>query len=121
MWNSTLVEDFWWSSGVRVEVRARLLLHPDAEALQSTDDDSAVAVLTAISSLPPSGSGGLGAVPPWLILVAAIVGLALVVLIALVLYKLGFFKRHRHRDATNLMISAKVTRPSRMQGDEYTS
>ncbi len=114
MWNSTLVEDFWWSAGVRVEVRARLMLHPDAESLQSTEDDATVAVLSALSSLSPS-DGGLGAAPAWLLLVAAAVGVAVVAAIAAVLYKLGFFKRHRHRDAA-LMISAKVT-----SGDEYVS
>ncbi len=114
MWNSTLVEDFWWSRFVRVEVRARLVLHPESESLQSTSDDSTVASLTAVSALPAS-DGGIGAAPPWLLLVAVAVGIAVVAAIAAVLYKLGFFKRHRHRDA-NLMISAKVT-----SGDEYVS
>ena len=80
LWNSTLVEEFGRSTrGVSVEVAARLLLRPEAEALQDPADDAAVARLAALSALPPEeGAGGLWAVPGWAVAAAIAVGVLLV-------------------------------------------
>ncbi len=116
VWNSTLVEEFGGERRpVRLDVSSRLLLHPDSRRFQDQEDDVTVASLLA---LPSPGDGGTS-IPLWVVALAGTVGVLLVVLIVAILYKLGFFKRHRHYN--DLTISAKVTGAASAKGDEYIS
>lgn len=71
--------------------------------------------LLAVASLPP----GAREVPPWAVLAAVAAGLLVVAVLVVVLYKFGFFRRHRVGDRGSkdgpdanreLLLSAKVSR-----------
>lgn len=134
IWNATLVEEFSYGhDAVAVEANARVVLTADmAEHQDGANDFTRVALLGFPA---PGGPGAPIVVPTWVILVAVALGLLVVGVIAVILHKIGFFKRkrvddemdgedddedggsevaiasatlHRGRD---LMISAKVQHP----------
>ena len=85
-----------------------------------SDNDETVSQLS--SEMSRTGNdAGIDDVPIWIILVSVAVGIAVVTLIALSLWKLGFFRRNRLSD--DVMISAKVTNSGyqRTRTDDYIS
>jgi integrin alpha 7 len=121
IWNSTLVEEFIGHVAVAVEANARVVLRPDMAEHQDTSND--VTYVSLLGYPSPGQLGGAAAVPTWVILVAVALGLLVVGVIAVVLQKIGFFKRKRVEDGDDLdddavalhrdlMISAKVQQSS---------
>ncbi len=125
IWNSTLVDEFLYgghagAGAVAIETNARVVLSPDMAEHQDADND--VTVVSLVGYPSPGQLGGAADVPTWVILVAVAVGLLVVGVIAVVLQKIGFFKRKRVDDAgggmgdddataalhRDLLISAKV-------------
>ncbi|XP_049862798.1 integrin alpha-PS1 isoform X1 [Schistocerca gregaria] len=93
LWNSTLVEDYPKVDSVRIRSRARIEL-PESPAIhQNTADDEAEAETEAFPDKLEQQEAE--SVPVWIIIVAIVAGLLLLILLTLVLWKLGFFKRRR--------------------------
>ena len=97
IWNATLVEEFSYGhDAVAIETNARVVLTADmAEHQDGANDFTRVAL---IGFPAPGGPGAPIVVPTWVILVAVILGLVVVAIIAVVLHKIGFFKRKRVDD-----------------------
>ncbi|XP_042879254.1 integrin alpha-PS1-like, partial [Penaeus japonicus] len=93
LWNSTLVEDYPRVSYVSIKSKASLILPEDIREDQDQSDDVASAETLAypdlLDQLPPEE------VPLWVILVSIFAGLLVLLIIALILWKLGFFERKR--------------------------
>lgn len=93
LWNSTLVEDYPRVSYVSIKSKASLILPEDIRNDQDQSDDEASAETLAypdlLDQLPPEE------VPLWVILVSIFAGLLVLLIIALILWKLGFFERKR--------------------------
>ena len=120
IWNSTLVEEFSYGhEAVAIEAIARVVLTADMAEYQDAANDITHVALIAF----PAGPSAPIVVPTWVILVAVLLGLLVVGIIAVILHKIGFFKRKRPDDEVNgddaisaslnsggrdLMISAKV-------------
>jgi len=93
IWNHTLVEDYPDVSWVSIKSRATLQMDPEVEKLQDITDDVASAETVAYSDVPREAADD--SVPIWVIIVSVLAGLLLLAIIALILWKLGFFKRRR--------------------------
>jgi len=102
LWNATLVEDY--SDMDRVEIYSKASVIIDSVYTQdlSNDYESVLTVALADRQLEPIQS-----LDWWVYIVSAVVGLLVLVLIVLILWKLGFFRRTRPvDDDTDFMVSA---------------
>ncbi|MCL4126441.1 UNVERIFIED_CONTAM: hypothetical protein GTU68_044886, partial [Idotea baltica] len=93
LWNSTLVEDYPRVSFVSIKSKGELILPEAIRVDQDQSDDVSYAETLAYSNLLEQLPAE--EVPLWVILVSILAGLLLLVLIAIILWKLGFFKRKR--------------------------
>ncbi|XP_012275249.1 integrin alpha-PS1 [Orussus abietinus] len=94
LWNSTLVEDYPKVDMVKVGSNARIVIPPNVVIQQENlKDDFAIAETIAYPDLLDQQEAE--PVPIWIIIVAIVAGLLLLILLTLVLWKLGFFKRRR--------------------------
>lgn len=94
LWNSTLVEDYPKVDMVKIGSNAKIVIPPDVVIQQENlKDDHAIAETIAYPNLLDQQDAE--SVPIWIIIVAIVAGLLLLILLTLVLWKLGFFKRRR--------------------------
>lgn len=95
VWNSTLVEEFSeiGSGPVIIQTSARIVLNPEVEVNQRSDNDVTSVNLYGFSN--SASAATLSNVPLWIIFIAVCTGLLLVSCIVFVLYKFGFFRRQR--------------------------
>jgi len=101
LWNSTLVEDY--TNIDRVEIVSKASVIIDSVYTQDLTNDFE-SILTI--ALPERQLEPIHSMDWWIYVVAAAVGLLVLVLIVLVLYKLGFFRRQRPLDDdTDYMVS----------------
>ncbi|XP_059094879.1 integrin alpha-PS1-like isoform X2 [Tigriopus californicus] len=104
LWNSTLVEDYSGIDQVEIFSKAKVTVDPDIT--QNIGDDyvsvRTIAYPDSHQLLPEQG------LEWWIILISILVGLLVLVLICLILWKLGFFKRKRpsEEDDVDFMMSA---------------
>jgi hypothetical protein len=91
LWNSTLVEDYPNVKYVRIISRGQLELEDFPVIQQDPSNDAAMIETIAYPSLTEYEKDQ--PIPLWVYLVALLVGLAILALIILILWKLGFFKR----------------------------
>ena len=92
LWNSTLADDYnsEYVDEVEIYSKAHVLLNMDIT--QDLSDDH-VSVLTLAK---PKPSDRIDPSPDWwIILLSVLIGLLVLVLICLILWRCGFFKRHR--------------------------
>nr|CAD7203492.1 unnamed protein product [Timema douglasi] len=116
LWNSTLVEDYPKVNQVNITSRAKIHLPESLNIRQTnTQDDEAYVVTTAFPDLIDQQEPE--AVPIWIIVVAVVAGLLLLILLTLVLWKLGFFKRRRP-DPT---LSGNLEKSHREDNGDYSS
>ena len=107
LWNSTLVEDYL-EDIARVEIYSKAKVTLDKDITQDISDDY-VSVLT--TAYPDSRKLRAETGPDWwIIVVSVLVGLLVLVVISLILWRLGFFKRRRRPsgddDDSDFMMSA---------------
>jgi len=93
LWNATLVEDFPGIHTVRIRSRAHISLDSSMEITQRIDDDYDHAETMAYPDRLDTGESP--AVPLWIIIISVVAGILLLVLLILILWKCGFFKRKR--------------------------
>jgi len=91
LWNSTLVEDYPSVKYVRIISRAQLEMEDFPVIKQDPSNDAVMVETIAYPSLTEYEKDQ--PIPLWVYLVALLVGLAILALIILILWKLGFFKR----------------------------
>lgn len=94
LWNSTLTADYPRVDSVNIISRAQIKV-PEAYNLQQNEfsDDTTFVETRAYPEL--LDGGGDSTVPLWVYIVSGVAGLFLVLLLAYILYKCGFFKRRR--------------------------
>ena len=85
------MEDYSHVNLVNIESRGELILPEDLRYRQDQSDDVAVAETKAYANLLEQSKP----VPLWVILVAIFAGLLILVILIVILWKIGFFKRKR--------------------------
>lgn len=93
LWNATLVSDYPKVDLVRIASRAKIHIPTNLIIHQDTSDD--VAQVETICKVDLLEQQSAEPVPLWVIIVAIVVGLLVFILLTLLLWKLGFFKRRR--------------------------
>ncbi|XP_026499697.1 integrin alpha-PS1 isoform X1 [Vanessa tameamea] len=93
LWNSTLVEDYPRVSHVNIASTAYIHILDDYNIHQNKNQDDSTTVVTV--AYPDLKISEPSEVPLWVIIVSVIVGLIVLVLLIIALWKLGFFKRSR--------------------------
>lgn len=93
LWESTLLEDYRHVDEVQIQSMAILTIRPELNVVQSkTNNDIGYATTVAIPSLQIAPKQ---MVAWWIYLVAVLGGIILLIVIALILWKCGFFKRKK--------------------------
>ncbi|KAL0883105.1 hypothetical protein ABMA27_016566 [Loxostege sticticalis] len=93
LWNTTLVEDYPRVSHVNIASTAYIVIPEHYNLHQSKHhDDSATVETVAYPDLKISEPSE---VPLWVIILSVIIGLIVLILLIIALWKLGFFKRSR--------------------------
>ncbi|XP_043467893.1 integrin alpha-PS1 isoform X2 [Leptopilina heterotoma] len=94
LWNSTLAEDYRKVDEVRIASYAKIII-PAGVIIQqeNVSDDFTIAETVAYPDI--SDQQEPEPVPIWIIVGAILAGLLLLILLTLILWKLGFFKRRR--------------------------
>ncbi|XP_039296864.1 integrin alpha-PS1 isoform X2 [Nilaparvata lugens] len=98
LWNATLVEDYPRVDYVKIGSRARIVIPPPFIVHQSQTEDDIAEVVT-VAKVDLHQQRKTEPIPLWIIILAIVLGLILLVLLTLLLWKCGFFKR-RHPDPT---------------------
>ncbi|XP_041979376.1 integrin alpha-PS1 isoform X2 [Aricia agestis] len=93
LWNSTLVEDYPRVSHVNIASSASIYVPEHYNIHQNKHHDDTATVETV--AYPDLKISEPSEVPLWVIIVSVIVGLIVLVLLIIALWKLGFFKRSR--------------------------
>ena len=118
LWNSTLVEDYL-DDIARVEIYSKAKVTVDKDVTQDISDDY-VSVLT--TAYPDARKLRAETMPSWwIVLASALVGVLVLVVISMVLWRLGFFKRKRRPrddelDDIDFMLSANFEK-ARLNGN----
>ncbi|XP_044002303.1 integrin alpha-PS1 isoform X2 [Aphidius gifuensis] len=94
LWNSTLAEDYPTVDKVRIGSNARIVI-PSAIEIQQENLKNDYSIAETIAYPDPSYLQDVETVSIWIIIVAIVAGLLLLILLTLILWKLGFFKRRR--------------------------
>lgn len=94
LWQSTLIEDYPKVYKVDIYSRALVEIPEELNILQDESNDDAFAKTVAYSDIAEEEKE----IPLWVIIVASLCGLLLLIIIVLVLWKIGFFKRKRPGD-----------------------
>lgn len=94
LWQSTLIEDYPKVYKVDIYSRAVVEIPEELNILQDESNDEAFAKTVAYSDIVEEEKE----IPLWVIIVASLCGLLLLIIIVLVLWRIGFFKRKRPGD-----------------------
>ncbi|KAI4457290.1 integrin alpha [Holotrichia oblita] len=105
IWNSTLVEDYNHVDWVSIISRAQIYL-PDKSIEQDTTNDYTQVETIAYPEIRQQEDAGINIL---IIIGAVLAGILLLVILIVILWKLGFFKRNRVNDPT---LSGNLTRQS---------
>jgi len=92
LWNSTLADDYNVEYVDEVEIYSKAHVILNMDITQDLSDDH-VAVLTIAKPKPSDRIDS--SLDWWIILLSVLIGLLVLVAICLILWKCGFFKRHR--------------------------
>ncbi|NP_001393214.1 integrin alpha-7 isoform 3 [Mus musculus] len=114
LWNSTFLEEYMAVKSLEVIVRANITVKSSIKNLLLRDA-STIPVMVYLDPMAVVVEG----VPWWVILLAVLAGLLVLALLVLLLWKLGFFKRAKHPEATVPQYHAvKIPREDRQQFKE---
>ncbi|XP_052797585.1 integrin alpha-6-like [Mya arenaria] len=108
LWESTLLEDFRHVDEVHIRSKAKIFIRPELNVLQEdTKNDVTYARTVAIPSIRIVQEKPL---EWWIYALAILGGLVLLVLLALCLWKCGFFKRQRYDSMTTYNVKVEKKR-----------
>uniref|UniRef100_G1SD83 Integrin subunit alpha 6 n=1 Tax=Oryctolagus cuniculus TaxID=9986 RepID=G1SD83_RABIT len=117
LWNSTFLEEYSKLNYLDIVLRASIDVTSAAENIKLPNAGTQVRVTVFPSKTVAQYSG----VPWWIILVAILVGILMLALLVLALWKCGFFKRNKkdHYDATyhKAEIHAQLSDKERLTSD----
>lgn len=116
LWNATLMEDFPGIHAIRIRSSAHIRLDSSMEIVQHIVDDDYDHAET-IAYPDRLDTGETPAVPLWIIIVSVVAGILLLVLLILILWKCGFFKRKRP-DPT---LTGNLQKEKELLNSEYIS
>nr|XP_048274292.1 integrin alpha-7 isoform X5 [Myodes glareolus] len=115
LWNSTFLEEYMAVKSLEVIVRANITVKSSIKNLLLRDASTVIPVMVYLDPVAVVAEG----VPWWVILLAVLAGLLVLALLVLLLWKLGFFKRVKHPEATVPQYHAvKILREDRQQFKE---
>nr|XP_004650007.2 integrin alpha-7 isoform X2 [Jaculus jaculus] len=115
LWNSTFLEEYTAVKSLEVIVRANITVKSSIKNLLLRDASTVIPVMVYLDPMAVVAEG----VPWWVILLAVLAGLLVLALLVLLLWKLGFFKRAKHPEATVPQYHAvKISREDRQQFKE---
>ncbi|XP_075810134.1 integrin alpha-7 isoform X6 [Microtus pennsylvanicus] len=115
LWNSTFLEEYRAVKSLEVIVRANITVKSSIKNLLLRDASTMIPVMVYLDPVAVVAEG----VPWWVILLAVLAGLLVLALLVLLLWKLGFFKRVKHPEATVPQYHAvKILREDRQQFKE---
>ncbi|XP_006513333.1 integrin alpha-7 isoform X5 [Mus musculus] len=115
LWNSTFLEEYMAVKSLEVIVRANITVKSSIKNLLLRDASTVIPVMVYLDPMAVVVEG----VPWWVILLAVLAGLLVLALLVLLLWKLGFFKRAKHPEATVPQYHAvKIPREDRQQFKE---
>lgn len=115
LWNSTFLEEYMSVKSLEVIVRANITVKSSIKNLLLRDASTVIPVMVYLDPVAVVAEG----VPWWVILLAVLAGLLVLALLVLLLWKLGFFKRAKHPEATVPQYHAvKILREDRQQFKE---
>ncbi|XP_026633835.1 integrin alpha-7 isoform X4 [Microtus ochrogaster] len=115
LWNSTFLEEYIAVKSLEVIVRANITVKSSIKNLLLRDASTMIPVMVYLDPVAVVAEG----VPWWVILLAVLAGLLVLALLVLLLWKLGFFKRVKHPEATVPQYHAvKILREDRQQFKE---
>ncbi|XP_031205219.1 integrin alpha-7 isoform X2 [Mastomys coucha] len=115
LWNSTFLEEYMAVKSLEVIVRADITVKSSIKNLRLKDASTVIPVMVYLDPMAVVAEG----VPWWVILLAVLAGLLVLALLVLLLWKLGFFKRAKHPEATVPQYHAvKIPREDRQQFKE---
>ncbi|KAL1775405.1 integrin alpha-7 isoform X1 [Sigmodon hispidus] len=115
LWNSTFLEEYMAVKSLEVIVRANITVKSSIKNLLLRDASTMIPVMVYLDPMAVVAEG----VPWWVILLAVLAGLLVLALLVLLLWKLGFFKRAKHPEATVPQYHAvKILREDRQQFKE---
>ncbi|XP_021060095.1 integrin alpha-7 isoform X2 [Mus pahari] len=115
LWNSTFLEEYMAVKSLEVIVRANITVKSSIKNLLLRDASTVIPVMVYLDPMAVVVEG----VPWWVILLAVLAGLLVLALLVLLLWKLGFFKRAKHPEATVPQYHAvKILREDRQQFKE---
>ncbi|XP_049639944.1 integrin alpha-7 isoform X1 [Suncus etruscus] len=96
LWNSTFLEEYSTVKSLEVIVRANITVKSSIKNLLLRDASTVIPVMVYLDPVAVVAEG----VPWWVILLAVLAGLLVLALLVLLMWKVGFFKRARHPEAT---------------------
>ncbi|NP_001400961.1 integrin alpha-7 isoform 11 precursor [Homo sapiens] len=115
LWNSTFLEEYSAVKSLEVIVRANITVKSSIKNLMLRDASTVIPVMVYLDPMAVVAEG----VPWWVILLAVLAGLLVLALLVLLLWKMGFFKRAKHPEATVPQYHAvKIPREDRQQFKE---
>ncbi|PNJ44965.1 ITGA7 isoform 16 [Pongo abelii] len=115
LWNSTFLEEYSAVKSLEVIVRANITVKSSIKNLMLRDASIVIPVMVYLDPMAVVVEG----VPWWVILLAVLAGLLVLALLVLLLWKMGFFKRAKHPEATVPQYHAvKIPREDRQQFKE---
>nr|XP_034491676.1 integrin alpha-7 isoform X4 [Marmota flaviventris] len=115
LWNSTFLEEYSAVKSLEVIVRANITVKSSIKNLLLRDASTVIPVMVYLDPMAVVAEG----VPWWVILLAVLAGLLVLALLVLLLWKMGFFKRAKHPEATVPQYHAvKIPREDRQQFKE---
>ncbi|KAM8801415.1 integrin alpha-7 isoform 1-T1 [Rhynchonycteris naso] len=115
LWNSTFLEEYSAVKSLEVIVQANITVKSSIKNLVLRDASTVIPVMVYLDPVAVVAEG----VPWWVILLAVLAGLLVLALLVLLMWKMGFFKRARHPEATVPQYHAvKIPREDRQQFKE---
>ncbi|XP_063110966.1 integrin alpha-7 isoform X5 [Cavia porcellus] len=115
LWNSTFLEEYSAVKSLEVIVRANITVKSSIKNLVLRDASMVIPVMVYLDPMAVVAKG----IPWWVILLAVLAGLLVLALLVLLLWKMGFFKRAKHPEASVPQYHAvKIPREDRQQFKE---
>lgn len=117
LWESTLLEDFTGVDEVHIRSTGKIHIRPELNVVQSnTRNDVQYATTIAIPSLLIVKEKPLAW---WIYALAVLGGILVLIILALCLWKIGFFKRKRYEEVSQY--SVKVEKKKNINNPTYST